>query len=364
MSWFSTDIEEILRSFETFDPSPYAKTRNFKDGSVSRFSPYISRGFISTKYIFDTLKSKFPKSVTEKFLQELLWREYFQRLLQCKPELYANPINQSAQVGPIAGMPIAILNAASGIREIDNSIEALYATGYMHNHYRLYVAALCCNNAKTRFDIAARWMYYHLLDADIASNYCSWQWVAGNLTGKKYYTNQDNINFYSKSVQTATFLDKSYESIASMDVPARLKDYTIPILSTYLTETALPVLNSQKVLLYNFYNLDPFWHDQENVQRVLILEPSHFEKFPVSEKVLDFFVRLSANIPNLIFYCGAFETLKNKYPEQEFIAKEHPLLTYDGATIEARDWIVPKVSGFYPSFSKYYKECLKHLNHD
>mgnify|MGYP006195700273 CR=1 FL=1 len=60
----------------------------------------------------------------------------------------------------------------------------------------MYLAAMVCNNAKSHWLTPARWMYYHLLDGDLASNALSWQWVAGTFSHKKYIANQQNINKY------------------------------------------------------------------------------------------------------------------------------------------------------------------------
>ena len=46
------------------------------------------------------------------------------------------------------GIPISIINATTGINAIDNAIKKLYQTGYMHNHHRMYVASLVCNQAR------------------------------------------------------------------------------------------------------------------------------------------------------------------------------------------------------------------------
>ncbi|AWA29426.1 deoxyribodipyrimidine photolyase [Flavobacterium magnum] len=363
MNSFPTAIDEILACVENFDPTHYAATRNFKDGQVSRLSPYISRGVITTRQVFRNLKARYPKTVLEKFIRELLWRDYFQRLLQSRPELYHASIRTDSDA-KISGIPIAILNGVTGIREIDAAVHDLYQTGYMHNHFRLYVASICCNVARLGFSVPAGWMYYHLLDADVASNFASWQWVAGNLTGKKYIANQENINFYSRSQQSATFLDCTYDELQDMPVPEILKDHTVPVLDTFLTKTGIPDLKTATALLYDFYNLNPFWHEHEHYDRILILEPSHFRKFPVSEKVMAFVLALSRNIPNLKVYCGEFEDLRSAYPEVRFIAREHPIINYHGAQVESREWIVPEVTGFYPSYSKYYTACLKYLNYE
>ena len=98
------------------------------------------------------------------------------------------------------------MEAKTGIQAIDKSIESLFETGYMHNHSRLYLATLTCNIGKSYWLHPAKWMYYHLLDGDWASNACSWQWVAGANSSKKYFANQENINKYTASKQLNPFM--------------------------------------------------------------------------------------------------------------------------------------------------------------
>ena len=64
-----------------------------------------------------------------------------------------NQINQDLknEQKPILNhaIPKAIVEANTGINEVDNAIKTLYDTGYMHNHMRMYVASLCCTIAKS-----------------------------------------------------------------------------------------------------------------------------------------------------------------------------------------------------------------------
>ena len=54
---------------DSIDPVNYSRNRNFIDGSVSKLSPYISRGVISTKFVFQYLiKKGYEFSKIEKFL--------------------------------------------------------------------------------------------------------------------------------------------------------------------------------------------------------------------------------------------------------------------------------------------------------
>ena len=75
----TTDYSEILKKMDSIDPVNYSRNRNFIDGSVSKLSPYISRGVISTKFVFQYLiKKGYEFSKIEKFIQELCWRDYWQ----------------------------------------------------------------------------------------------------------------------------------------------------------------------------------------------------------------------------------------------------------------------------------------------
>ena len=51
-----TKYSEIINKIELINPLDYSKNRNFIDGSVTKLSPYISRGLISTKYVFEKIQ--------------------------------------------------------------------------------------------------------------------------------------------------------------------------------------------------------------------------------------------------------------------------------------------------------------------
>ena len=77
-----TNYNEILKKLDQIKPLEYARNRNFIDGSVTRLSPYISRGVISTKQVLNyVLKKGFGSKKIEKFIQELAWRDYWQLIL-------------------------------------------------------------------------------------------------------------------------------------------------------------------------------------------------------------------------------------------------------------------------------------------
>ena len=366
---FPAKYDSIMQRLNQVNPVKYAKTRNFLNGDITYLSPYLSRGVISTKQVKDTILSKgFSKKASEKLIQELAWREYFQRVWQQKGNDIWNDLKQLQANVNHNEMVLALQNSKTGIQAIDDQVKNLYQTGYLHNHLRMYIAAIACNNGRAHWLKPSKWMYYHLLDGDIASNNCSWQWVAGSFSSKKYYCNQENINLYTGISQYNTFLDKSYDEISSMSVPDQLIEKTEIILNTKLPITQLPKIDTTKpTVLYNSYNMDPQWRKDENVNRVLLLEPSHFNNYPVSEKVIEFVLSLADNIPGIQIYAGPLSDITHLYEQkgialtEVIISKEHPAFTYYPGIKDQRDWMFPNVTGYFPSFFSYWKKCLHSL---
>ena len=368
--FFPTGYQEILQRVQNINPVQYAKTRNFVNGAVTYLSPYISRGAISVKQVMETVLHKGYKPYQiEKFLQELAWREYYQRIWQHVGNDIWKDIKQPQPDVLHHQMITAVDEAATGIEALDKSIENLYRSGYMHNHVRMYTASLLCNIAKAHWLQPSQWMYYHLLDGDISSNNCSWQWVAAAFASKKYYFNQDNVNKYTLSKQQHSFLDKSYEEIIAMSVPENLMATTNLVQQTILPVTQTPILDTSKpTLIYNSYNLDVLWRKDENVNRVLLLEPSHFNKYPVSKKVLHFIIDLSKNIDGIKLFTGEISEIFSLYKNASLgeheciISKEHPAFTYYPGIKDSRDWMFSGVTGFYNSFFSFWKKCEKYLS--
>jgi deoxyribodipyrimidine photo-lyase len=362
---FPTSYKEILKRIDAIDPLKYRASRNYINGAVSYLSPYISRGVISTKFIFDEiLKKGHHPQQAEKFIQELAWRDYWQQIWISK----GNEINSDLkhrQV-PVSNSSIAkaIIEANTGIEAIDKAIEAFYKTGYLHNHLRMYIASIACNIAQSHWKVPAQWMYYHLLDADWASNALSWQWVAGANANKKYVANQENINTYCFTNQKDTFLDIPYEAFSDMAVPEVLKQT-----SPFVLKTPLPNKGSIKIAqnlpscIYTMYNLDPLWKEDISANRILLLEPSCFDKYPVSQKTLDFILDLAhQNIPNIQIYVGEFSSLQQQYGLTNLFFKEHPLNKHYKGTQDPRDWMFD-VKGYFPSFFGYWKKCKKQITY-
>ncbi len=364
---FPTDYARILERVQTIDPVRYASTRNFVNGAVTYLSPYISRGVISLKQIADVMYAKGYHFVQmEKFLQELAWREYYQRVWQALGDKMFSDIKHPQPAVQHHQMIVALEAATTGIEAVDQAIRQLYATGYMHNHLRMYVSSIACNIGKAHWHAPARWLYYHLLDGDLASNTCSWQWVAGSFANKKYFCNQENINKYSFSKQQQSFLDCSYEQLVDMEVPVALQATELLRLETKLPDSLpLQIDVTKPTCVYNSYNLDPLWRKEENVNRVLLLEPSHFAQYPVSDLVLQFIMDLAKNIAGIQCFVVEFDALAAKYVENglaiDCISKAHPAFGHYNSMKDEPDWMAPNATGYFNSFFAFWKKMEKAL---
>jgi deoxyribodipyrimidine photo-lyase len=362
---FPLSYAEILQRIRSIEPVKYGSSRNYINGAVTYLSPYISRGVITTKFILsEVLKKGYKPAQIEKFIQELAWRDYWQQVWIAKGNLINEDLKHPQK--PVSNHFISksIVEAITGVEALDNAIKMLYKTGYMHNHLRMYTAAVACNMGYNHWKVPAQWMYYHLLDADWASNALSWQWVSGANANKKYVANQDNINKYCFSSQKNTFLDVPYEAFVSMEIPEVLKEtHEIELNTSLPNQVSLEIDSALPTCIYNFYNLDPLWKKGEAVNRILLLEPSHFEAYPVSQKTIDFILNISKeNIDSVQVYVGEFNTLKTDYNLNNIYYKEHPLNQHYQGTEESRDWMFD-VKGYYPSFFSFWKKCKKLLKY-
>ena len=196
-------------------PKDYAHTRNALDGAVTHLSPYLTHGFLSVPDVASAMYHQYRVGVQHKLIYELGWREYFQHMHQQLGE----GIGQSLREGVLPDseysteLPEDVRHACTRVPVIDNAIRMLYTTGYLHNHARLWLASYIVHLRKVHWRVAADWMYSHLLDGDIASNYLSWQWVAATGSNKPYLFNADTVEKFAPEIwhSRGTSIDVSYE---------------------------------------------------------------------------------------------------------------------------------------------------------
>lgn len=154
---------------------------------TSKLSPYLRFGEISARQIWHfttNFTAEYPSSITggEKFLSELIWRDFHYHQLFHRADITTQDMRPT--LGPIDWHDDkASFNAwtkgQTGIPIIDAGMRQLWETGWMHNRVRMLVASFLTKNLLIDWRCGESWFWDTLVDADVASNPGSWQWVAG-----------------------------------------------------------------------------------------------------------------------------------------------------------------------------------------
>jgi deoxyribodipyrimidine photo-lyase len=201
-------------------PADYARTRNALDGAVTRLSPYITHGLVTLPEVLLGAAAQHRFGVQHKFVFELGWREFFRHVWRHRGErifasLHEGPLPDDAYAPEL---PADIREARTGVPVIDAAVRALYATGYLHNHARMWLASYVVHLRRVHWRAGADWLYAHLLDGDLASNHLSWQWVAGTSSHKPYLFNADNVARYAPAEwhSPGSVIDTSYEALEAI----------------------------------------------------------------------------------------------------------------------------------------------------
>ena len=183
------------------DPIAYGDSRNFLDGAVTRLSPYIRHGILSLNEVRNHALDRGDGEAIEKFIQELGWRDFWQRIYAQNPDWLWRDI-EDYKTGFAASdyadeLPDDIANGETESAAMNHFIDELKSTGYLHNHARMYLAAYIVHWRRVKWQAGAVFFLQYLLDGDAASNNLSFQWVASTFANKPYFFNLDNLQKFA-----------------------------------------------------------------------------------------------------------------------------------------------------------------------
>ena len=103
--------------------------------------------------------------------------------------------------------------------------------------------------------------------------------------------------------------------------------------------------------------MDPTFHEGEIGNRILVLEPSHFAKHPMSPKTMEFILSLAENIPGIQIYYGEYADLKVKG-----IFRDHPINANFQGTREVHPTLAPGLQGEFNSFFSFWNKLSRQLS--
>ena len=161
----------------------YKDGRNFPAKPfVSRISPHIHFGELSPNQAWYLAKEKGGDKNIDHFLSELGWREFSYSQLYFNPQLPRKNLQSKFDAFPWENKPQNLLawqKGQTGIPMVDAGMRELWLTGSMHNRVRMVVGSFLVKNLLLNWHHGERWFWDCLVDADLASNSASWQWIAG-----------------------------------------------------------------------------------------------------------------------------------------------------------------------------------------
>lgn len=160
--------------------SRYQQQRDFPAANgTSRLGIHLRFGTISIRQL-----ARFAQTVSETFLNELIWRDFYHMILASFEHVRKGAsfnkkydriqwINDEKQFA-------AWCESKTGYPIVDAGMRELNATGFMHNRVRMIVASFLTKHLLIDWRWGEAYFAKKLLDYDYAANNGGWQWAAGS----------------------------------------------------------------------------------------------------------------------------------------------------------------------------------------
>ncbi|MFP5039798.1 cryptochrome/photolyase family protein [Parasediminibacterium sp. JCM 36343] len=201
----------------------YQEQRNFPAvNGTSHLGIHLRFGTISIRALANQ-----GKGLSETFLNELIWRDFYHAILWHFPHVRAGHafkkeyeaiewVNNEAHF-------YKWCEGKTGYPIVDAGMRELNATGYMHNRVRMVVASFLTKHLLTDWRWGEQYFAQKLLDFDFAANNGGWQWAAGCGCDAAPY-----FRVFNPTLQTEKF-DKSLQYIRKWVPELDSFDYPQPI---------------------------------------------------------------------------------------------------------------------------------------
>jgi deoxyribodipyrimidine photo-lyase len=157
----------------------YEANRDFPAiAGTSRLSLHLRFGTVSIRD-----KAAKGKKTSEKWLNELIWRDFYVHILHHFPHTVEGSFKpQYDQIHWSTNEEHfkAWCEGMTGYGLVDAGMRELNATGFMHNRVRMVVASFLTKHLLLNWRWGEAYFAQKLLDFDLASNNGGWQWAAGS----------------------------------------------------------------------------------------------------------------------------------------------------------------------------------------
>lgn len=218
----------------------YAEDRNRPDlPATSRLSPHLHFGEISPHTCWHRARAAAAMNPAaekglETFLKELVWREFSYHLLVHWPDLPDAPFRPEFHAFPWsedAALLKAWQRGLTGYPIVDAGMRELWSTGWMHNRVRMIAASFLVKDLLIPWQDGEAWFWDTLVDADLASNAASWQWVAGSgADAAPYFRIFNPVTQGAKFDPDGTYVRRWVPELGRLPAPLIHEPWTAPAL--------------------------------------------------------------------------------------------------------------------------------------
>ena len=159
--------------------SNYEKTRDFPAmKGTTRLGIHLRFGTISVREL-----AKKAEALSEVFLNELIWRDFYMAILWHFPKVVNQSFKKKYDSITWRNNEDEFerwCNGKTGYPMVDAGMRELNETGFMHNRMRMVTASFLTKHLLIDWRWGEAYFAEKLLDYELASNNGNWQWAAGS----------------------------------------------------------------------------------------------------------------------------------------------------------------------------------------
>lgn len=180
MGFEEMDIDFPVSNLNKDIVKQYKEKRDYPSiVGTTRLSVHLRFGTISIRELVRSVKD-----LSESYLNELIWREFYHMILWNFPSVGEGKAfkpqydriqwrNNEAEFKKWCA-------GKTGYPIVDAGMRELNETGFMHNRVRMIVASFLCKHLLIDWRWGEAYFAEKLLDFDLAANNGGWQWAAGS----------------------------------------------------------------------------------------------------------------------------------------------------------------------------------------
>jgi deoxyribodipyrimidine photo-lyase len=203
----------------------YGNTRNFPGTEgTTRLSVHLRFGTISIRAL-----AKQAKELSETYLNELIWRDFYMNILWHFPHVEQHtfrPEYEKIQWRNDTQEFERWCEGNTGYPLVDAGMRELNATGFMHNRVRMVTASFLIKHLLIDWRWGERYFARKLLDYELASNNGGWQWAAGSGTDAAPYFRVFNpAEQVKKFDKDLVYIKKWIPELSSFDYPPPIVEH-------------------------------------------------------------------------------------------------------------------------------------------